>query len=151
MGFDLEGYERLVLAFESKMKKNTAIADIRLDGGKWTLKEMVGHLIDSASNNHQRFVRLQLAERLSFPGYGAEEWKRVSAVASFDYEMLVALWKTYNLFLLHLIKNMDEGALDHYWEMDNERKSLKFLVVDYFSHLGWHQSLFDERVWELGQ
>lgn len=151
MGFDIEGFERLILDFESMMLNQAVVADIRLDGGRWTLKEMVGHLVDSASNNHQRFVRLQLAGRLSFPAYDAEEWRRVSAVASFDYEMLVALWKTYNLFLLHLIQNMDEDALDHYWEINNERKSLKFLVEDYFAHLEWHQSLFDERVRELGQ
>ena len=151
MSFDIDGFERLVLAFESRMKKNTAIADIRLDGGKWTLKEMVGHLIDSASNNHQRFVRLQLTDALVFPGYDAEEWIKISVAASLDYEVLVALWKNYNLFLLHLIQNMDEGALDHYWEIHNERKSLKFLVEDYFAHLEWHRSLFDERIRELQQ
>jgi len=151
MGFDIEGYERLILDFEDRMIRHAAVADSRLDESTWTLKEMVGHLIDSASNNHQRFVRLQLSESLSFPGYDAEEWIKKSAAASLDYTVLVTLWKNYNLFLLHLIHNMDEDALDHYWEIHNERKSLKFLVEDYFAHLEWHRSLFDERIRELGQ
>jgi hypothetical protein len=151
MGFDIEGYERLILDFESMMIRHSAVADIRLDADKWTLKEMVGHLIDSASNNHQRFVRLQLSGRLSFPGYDAEEWIKISAAASLDYKVLVALWKNYNLFLLHLIHHMDEDALDHYWEINNEQKSLKFLVEDYYAHLEWHLALFDERIRELGQ
>jgi len=151
MGFDIDGYERLILDIESMMMNHAEDVDIRMDSTRWTLKEMVGHLIDSASNNHQRFVRLQLSDALAFPGYDAEEWKKVSAVGSFNYEVLVSLWKNYNLFLLHLIQNMDEGALDHYWEIHNERKSLKFLVEDYFAHLEWHQALFDDRVRELVQ
>ncbi len=44
---------------------------------RWTKKEVLGHLIDSASNNHQRFVRGQIAVRQDFPGYEQEQWVRI--------------------------------------------------------------------------
>ena len=53
------------------MIENLNNADVKLGPDKWTLKEMVAHLIDSASNNHQRFVRLQIGHEISFPGYEA--------------------------------------------------------------------------------
>lgn len=52
-------------------------ASLRPGPGKWSKKEILGHLIDSAANNHQRFVRLQLAQRLELPGYEQEGWVSV--------------------------------------------------------------------------
>src|ERR687889_278605 len=54
-------------------------ARVPLAEGKWSAKEVIGHLIDSASNNHQRFVRAQLKEDLVFEGYAQEEWVRAQA------------------------------------------------------------------------
>ncbi len=149
MAFDIERYRLLIDSFRSLMTENEGICAIRPTSDKWTLREMVGHLIDSASNNHQRFVRLQLVSSLQLPGYEAEAWKDVSRVELFDYAALVSFWASYNDFLLHLIRNMDEGSLSHYWEINGERKTLAFLVEDYFSHLVWHKKLFLDRVAEI--
>ena len=68
---------------------------------------MVGHLVDSAANNHQRFVRLQLERELEFPAYDGDAWLRASKADSCDYRLLVRLWTEYNGYLLHIAERMD--------------------------------------------
>jgi hypothetical protein len=149
MGFNIEGFNALIFSFQAKILENKDIADIKIREDAWTLKEMVGHLIDSASNNHQRFIRLQLQNTLQFPGYDAEEWKTVSQIKKIEFPLLVDLFRTYNILLLHLIAHMDESALDNVWDRGQEKKSLRSIVEDYFEHMKWHMNLFDERVREI--
>jgi hypothetical protein len=63
---------------------------------RWSKKEILGHLIDSACNNHQRFVRAQLEGGLTFPGYEQEGWVRCQGYATADWSLLVDLWAAYN-------------------------------------------------------
>ncbi len=149
MYFNTADYLTLIHAFYRTMKRNAKIAGIRLSADKWTLAEMVGHLIDSASNNHQRFIRLQLEKKVFFPAYDAEEWKRVSQISAFDFTELTAFWKQYNLFLLHLIALIDEKSVSNCWQIGTEQKTLDFLVKDYFAHLQWHLDLYNERIAEI--
>src|ERR1041384_4776736 len=65
--------------------------------GKWSIKEIVGHLIDSASNNHQRFVRARWQDDLIFNGYEQESWVAAEDFQSAPWERLVALWAEFNL------------------------------------------------------
>ena len=62
--------------------------------GGWSRKELVGHLIDSASNNHQRFVRAALGDSLEFPGYEQEGWQRLQAAQAVSWQTLLTLWRT---------------------------------------------------------
>src|ERR1700728_3279714 len=71
--------------------------------GGWSRKQVIGHLIDSASNNHQRFVRASLQGSLEFPGYEQDGCVRVQAVQDVPWPLLVALWKSSNLFFPHVI------------------------------------------------
>ena len=61
--------------------------------GKWSPQEIIGHLVDSASNNHGRFVRAQLHDDLIFPGYDQEAWVRMQDYVSSDWVALIALWR----------------------------------------------------------
>ena len=149
MNIDCVNYKARIESFGILMADNESLADIRLAPDKWTLKEMVAHLIDSASNNHQRFIRLQLEAVLTFPKYYAEEWKNVTKIESFDFSTLVTLWKTYNALLLHLIENMNQATLGHIWRRDDKDISLEALVHDYFAHMELHRDLFMERVTEI--
>jgi hypothetical protein len=149
MVFETANYAGLIDGFYERMMGNRDIAEISLGGDKWSLKEMVGHLVDSASNNHQRFIRLQLESELSFPGYDAEEWRNASRLGTCDYAFLVDFWKRYNLFLLFIIEHVDENCLTHCWRIGEEKKTLRFLVEDYFEHLKLHRALFDERIGEI--
>lgn len=74
MDFDIDTYRKMVDDFFLMMEFAADIASVKLSADKWTLAEMVGHLIDSASNNHQRFIRLQLESTLAFPAYDVEDY-----------------------------------------------------------------------------
>ena len=150
MNVDCVNCKARIESFGILMAESERLASIRLAPDKWTLKEMIAHLIDSASNNHQRFIRLQLEAVLLFPKYDAEEWKNVTKVESFDYQTLVTLWKTYNALILHLIENMNPAALGHVWRREDTDISLEALIHDYFAHLEMHREMFKDRAKEIG-
>lgn len=76
---------------------------------KWSKKEIIGHMIDSASNNHQRFVRSQFQEDMVFAGYQQNDWVHVQAYQSRSWSELIELWAAYNLQLAHIISHtLDE-------------------------------------------
>src|SRR6201996_9568039 len=80
--------------------------------GGWSRKQVLGHLIDSASNNHQRFVRAMQQPSLEFPGYDQESNIRVQAVQEADWVLLISLWAAYNRYLAHLIAHIPPSQLD---------------------------------------
>src|SRR5439155_3696120 len=67
---------------------------------RWTRKEVLGHLIDSASNNHQRFVRGQIAAGQEFPDYDQGPWVRIQNYRGARWHDLIDLWRAYNAHLL---------------------------------------------------
>ena len=77
---------------------------------KWSAKETIGHLIDSASNNHQRFVRAQFKDDLVFEGYAQEDWIRAQNYNEEPWPLLVGLWRHYNLHLAHVMRHAPEAA-----------------------------------------
>ena len=107
----------------------------------WSIKEIIGHLIDSASNNHQRFVRLQLVEQLTFPDYGQDNihWVRIQNYQNREWEKLLGLWRHYNMQLADIIRSADPSCLNHFWQLDAENRVTLFdLMVDYLRHLEDH-------------
>src|ERR1700679_1291501 len=104
--------------------------------GGWSRKQVLGHLIDSASNNHQRFVRAMLQPSLDFPGYDQDGNVRVQAIHEADWSLLVSLWAAYNRYLAHLIEHLPESKLDTPCRIGaGETMTLAFLVSDYLTHL----------------
>ncbi len=111
----------------------------RLAPDKWSRKEVLGHLIDSASNNHQRFVRAQLSSEIRLPGYEQEGWVRTQSYQTESWENLVQLWKTLNLHLLHVgTKFPDETLSNMCFIGTNEPVTLEFLLIDYVRHVKHH-------------
>jgi hypothetical protein len=107
--------------------------------GGWSRKQVIGHLIDSASNNHQRFVRAMLQPSLDFPGYDQEGNIRVQAVQEADWVLLVSLWAAYNRYLAHLIAHIPPSQLDMPCRIGTgEPVTLGFLASDYLTHLHHH-------------
>ena len=107
----------------------------------WSIKEIIGHLIDSASNNHQRFVRLQLVKRLTFPDYGQDNihWVRIQNYQERKWGELLGLWHYYNIQLAHNIRSVDPDSLDHIWQLEEKDAVTLFdLMADYLRHLKDH-------------
>jgi DinB superfamily len=109
-----------------------------LGDGKWSRKEILGHLIDSASNNHQRFVRLQLEDELRLPSYSQNEWVDRQHYAVRAWGDLVELWLAYNRHLKHVVENVDPASLGHIWHSSGGPVSLEFIIVDYLRHMRHH-------------
>src|SRR3989454_9303047 len=105
--------------------------------GKWSRKETLGHLIDSAANNHQRFVRLQHEEVLVLPSYQQEEWVRTQNYAAREWREMVELWLAYNRHLAHVIRH-DAGAARHVWKRPAGDVDFQYIIEDYLSHLRHH-------------
>ena len=110
-----------------------------LGEGKWSRREYLGHLIDSASNNHQRFVRAQLLDELFFPEYEQERWVHAQNYKNEKWIDLVVLWKSYNQHLLHVVGAIPENQLGKKCVIGNkEPMTLSELIEDYLRHMRQH-------------
>ena len=117
------------------------ITEKRLTPDSWSPKEIIGHLIDSASNNHQRFVRLQIRDVLIFPDYAQdnEKWVNIQRYQEKDWTEILSLWKYFNSHLAWIIQTVSLDVLNHIWRLDeNTTISLRDLMIDYLRHLKVH-------------
>ena len=121
-------------------KIGEAESGVRPEAGEWSRKEILGHLIDSASNNHQRFVRAQLTDALlAFPDYAQDGWVQVQGYQQTPWQALVELWAAYNRHLLHLMRHVNPDTLERRCKIGNDQPvSLAFLMQDYVRHLKHH-------------
>jgi DinB superfamily len=123
--------------------------------GKWSAREIIGHLIDSASNNHQRFVRAALGTHLRFEGYEQDAWVRMQNYADAPWPDLVALWESLNLHIARVMDAIPQAVAvmqrtDHNldaiaWETvpAQEPVTLEYFMRDYASHLQHHLRQID--------
>jgi hypothetical protein len=105
---------------------------------KWSKKEILGHLIDSAANNHQRFMRLQLQPEIGLPGYDQDDWVRLNRYQQKPWAEIVTLWSAYNRHLATVIESIDESTLGHVWHSPSGDITLEFIASDYERHLKHH-------------
>ena len=106
---------------------------------EWSKKEILGHLIDSAANNHQRFVRAVNKVAAQFPTYDQDEWVRLQRYNEAPWFSLVALWSAYNNHLCHVIECMPEDAESSLCNIGSEDPvPLHFVIKDYLRHLRLH-------------
>lgn len=107
--------------------------------GKWSRKQIIGHLIDSASNNHQRFVRAQQTAALKFPPYEQNHWVASQHYNERSWSELVTLWHAYNSHLSHVIAHIPDQHLAAQCVIEsNDPVTLEFLAADYVAHLRHH-------------
>lgn len=135
--------ERLPSVLAAATEKLARISDAESSlipaPGKWSRKQILGHLIDSASNNHQRFVRAQLESPLHFPGYAQERWVSTQNYQGESWEDLVLCWAGCNRHLLHVIAQISAEKLTHLCVIGgSEPVTLEFLAKDYVRHLEHH-------------
>jgi len=107
--------------------------------GKWCFKEIVGHLIDSASNNHQRFVRAPGLDVFTFPGYAQDDWVARQGYRERDWGELIALWRLYNRQIADVVVRIAEPDLRVECRIGSYNpSSLGYLIEDYLTHLKHH-------------
>lgn len=118
--------------------------------GKWCPREVIGHLIDSASNNHQRFVRAQFRDDLLFDGYEQDAWVALQQYKDAPWAELIELWRLFNLHIARIMQaapiderlrkraqhNLDEIAWTPLSRDDSA--TLDYFMSDYVGHLKHH-------------
>ena len=113
-----------------------------------TIKQILGHLIDSASNNHQRIVRLQYSkDLLFFPDYRQDNdlWIALQDYQNADWINLIQLWKFYNLHIIQVIHSVDTAKMDSYWcDFEGSKVTLKEMIEGYLDHLDLHMKEIHE-------
>ena len=107
--------------------------------GKWIRKEILGHLIDSASNNHQRFVRAQFGGAFVWPGYDQNVWVAIHHYRERPWSELVGIWLALNDQVAAVIEHVAPDKLQTPCTIGDEGpKSLEWLMRDYIRHLKHH-------------
>lgn len=118
--------------------------------GKWSAKEIIGHLVDSATNNYRRFVMAPQQDHLVFDGYDQDAWVSNRNYQVVDWGALIALWKQYNVHLTALIEQIPEAIAQREvtrhnlhqiaWQTvpENQPATLAYFIEDYVNHLSHH-------------
>jgi hypothetical protein len=127
-----------------------AAASVPRAPGKWSRKEIVGHLIDSASNNHQRFVRAQFNDDLVSVPYDQDASVSAQRYRDAPWVELVSLWEHFNLHLARVIESIPREIRDRKRTRHNlnqvafhtipadEPATLEYFMRDYVAHLEHH-------------
>lgn len=150
MNGDYNLKEIVLAAFEQFMIIEEADAEKHPAPGKWSAKEIIGHLIDSASNNHGRFVRAQDSIELIGTGYNQDEWVAAQNYQAVSWHDLIILWRQLNLHIAHvmnqtpddiktkerLVHNLHQIA--YYPVQENEPTTLDYFMQDYVVHVKHH-------------
>ena len=146
---------RAILAREEPFLRNLSEEEIsqRFNRQQRSVKMLIGHLIDSASNNHQRIVRLQYAPRcghsmpntemgmLVFPDYTQDNnlWIQLQGYQQEDWDQLITLWKYYNLHMIQVIQSVDQTKLENYWiDYEGCKVTLRQMIEGYTGHIHLH-------------
>ena len=117
---------------------------------KWSKKEILGHLIDSACNNHRRFVTAQFKDDMIFEGYAQDQWVDYQEYQQAHWHSLVDLWVNYNQHIARIIDLIPIGVLKRQHDSHNlhllawqqvpkgEMTSMEYFIQDYIDHLQHH-------------
>ncbi len=105
---------------------------------KWSKKEILGHLIDSASNNHHRFIRGQYEDNPTI-WYDQDQWNALSHHQNMPKQHLITLWTLYNRHIVEILKHFPEKHLQRTCTIRGGNVyTLKYFIQDYVVHLEHH-------------
>lgn len=141
--------ENHIESFPAKMKNLSSEELLLRQEGKWSKKEILGHLIDSGINNLKRFTDIQH----SVLPYKVAQYNQVNLVVVNDYqnlplEHLLTLWQSLNHQIVYVVNKLDDKKLNYPVDpqyKDAELKTLSWIIVDYVAHMEHHfQQIFTE-------
>jgi hypothetical protein len=105
----------------------------------WSPKEELGHLIDSAANNHVRFVRASIEPEFYGPSYAQDDWVQAHGYQEMEWDTIINFWLEFNAFLSVLLERIPNDKLQTPCFVGQaEAVSLQFLVGDYMLHMQHH-------------
>ena len=144
------GILRYITAWEQKLIE-LPIETITQNRNKQnrTIKQILGHLIDSAANNHQRMVRLQYNDKLTFPDYQQDNdlWIVLQDYQNADWNTIIQLWKYYNLHMIQVIKSVDQSKLKNSWQsFEDITVTLQQMIEGYLGHIDLHLNEIQELI-----
>ena len=134
----IEKWETMLLAL------NKDVIVMRRNSQNRNIKQIVGHMVDSASNNIHRIVHLQYQKSpFDFPNYSTfgnnDRWIAIQDYESENWANLIQLWKYVNLHIIHVINHVNEDKLNNLWiSAKDENVSLKDMIFDYLPHFKLH-------------
>jgi len=134
-------FEALLNNFQVLYSINSVIDfDVKPSKNKWSKKEILGHLIDSAINNIIRFTEIQTFEKpYEIRTYNQDELVKSNHYQNKNSDELIELWTNLNLHILHIVKNQTKETLAYQLILPNGKQTdLQFLIQDYFDHLYYH-------------
>lgn len=106
--------------------------------GKWSKKEILGHLIDSAVNNEQRLIRARDVQQLTFPPYDQEAWVRAHGYAERGWSELRELWQLINKDMVEVLRRMPMTSAGVKVRIGDSEPTIRFIAGDYVRHLVHH-------------
>jgi nitroreductase len=105
----------------------------------WSRKQELGHLIDSAANNHRRLILAQLEDNPELPSYDGEGWAAANAYQHRDWGSLIETWRRSNIDFMEAVEAVPESAWSRTCRIaGSEPLTLRFVFDDYVSHLDHH-------------
>ena len=144
------GIARVIATWENKlMNLQTEVISNRFNVQNRSIKQLLGHLIDSASNNHQRMIRLQYNSELVFPDYRQDNdrWIAIQNYQDANWPNLVQLWKYFNLHMIQVIQSTDNSRLQNQWkDFEGTSVTLDQMIVGYLDHLNLHMNEIQELI-----
>jgi hypothetical protein len=123
----------------SLLALSPALADVPWRVGGWTRKQIIGHLLDSAANNRQRFVRASTEGAYTGPTYAQDAWVAAHGYADQSWETLLSWWRAEHEILMAVVDHIPKDKLEVMCVVgDEEPVTLHFLIEDYLTHQLWH-------------
>lgn len=111
---------------------------VKIAPDKWSKKEILGHLIDSATNNHQRFIRGQF-EHIPTISYDQNQWNKLNYYNEMSSKHIIQFWTIYNTHLLEIMQHIPlENLQKECRSADGNTHTIRFLINDYVAHLEHH-------------
>jgi hypothetical protein len=148
-----DGILSLIEEWEPRLRSLTnEIITTRRNSQNRTIKQIMGHMIDSASNNTHRTVHMQYGSNpLLFPNYAThgnnDRWIAIQNYQEEDWDLLIILWKYSNLHIVHVFQNVKPEKLENRWQCSEEEQvSLRDCIVDYLRHFQLHLNEINELI-----